>query len=298
MAFSRDLDFYTIIPSEIDFPKVMAAIHALQDNDSSTGKILTGGGYSIALTELVNSADSCEGIIVRLRTSDLPLKGNLVTHDFKELGLAKGEGLAEMTFFFYYKPLKILCLLPAKNGVKCGTFAWYINEKSDIDDDINLEMLLSVDALKVFRSWKSITSVLAEVKIGSDSGPDSTAVKTLPLGIVLDETKRVGAARIKVELYNPKRKRGLVVKVAKQIGDAFRSLGGHLEPEHIKVKGSQGAEYADSMIDLISQRFRLPVRLGKSKDQYLEFDECRSIVRKKIIDNQNTLKESLGVKDE
>lgn len=237
-------------------------------------------------------------MIVRLRTSDLPYKGNLVTHDFKELGLATGEGLAEMTFFFYYKPIKVLCILPSKSGVKWGTFVWYINEKSNIEEDIEFEMLLSVDALKIFRSWKNITSVFAEVKIGSDSKPESTAIKNLPLGIALDKTKRVGAAKIKVEIYNPKRKGGLISDVAKQIGDTFRKLSGNVEAEHIKVRGSKGAEFADSTIDLISQRFRLPIRLGKSKDQYLEFEECRRLIRKKVIENEDTLKENIGIKNE
>jgi len=298
MAFSRDLDFFTIYPLDLDFPKVISTINNLPDNDSTTGKILSGDGYSIALTEFDDTADSCEGMIVRLRTSDLPYKGNLVTHDFKELGLGVGEGLAEMTFFFYYKPLKVLCILPAKSGVKWGTFVWYINEKSDIDDEIEFEMLLSVDALKIFRSWRSITSVSAEVKIGSDSNPNSNAIKNLPLGIALDKTKRTGAARIKVELYNPKRKGGLISNVAKQIGDTFRKLSGNVETEHIKVKGSKGADFADNTIDLISQRFRLPIRLGKSKDKYLEFEECKRLIRKKVIENEDTLKESMGLKNE
>lgn len=296
MSFTRDLNFFTVNPAGTDFPKVMAEIHALPDNDSPAGKILSGDGYSIALTELGNTADSCEGIIVRLRTSDLPYKGNLVTHVFKELGLANGEGLAEMTFFYYYKPLKILCLLPAKSGVKWGTFQWYINEKSNEGKEMRLDILLSVDAVKVFRSWKSITSVMAEVKIGSDSRPDSTAVQKLPLGIVLDETKKIGAARIKLELYNPKREGGLVANLAKQLGEALRRLGGQVEPEHILIKGSQSAEISDSTIDLISQRFKLPVTMGQSKDQYLDFDECKRVVKKKVQDNEDTLKESLGVR--
>lgn len=60
MGFTRDLDFFTITPLDIDFPKVIANINNLPDNDTPTGKILSGDGYSIALTEFIDMADSCE----------------------------------------------------------------------------------------------------------------------------------------------------------------------------------------------------------------------------------------------
>ncbi len=293
MSFTRNLDFFTI-EGEPDFPTIIDTINKLPRDDSTDGRILTGEGYAIALTDFKNTSDSCEGIIVRLRTNDLPVKGDLFRNVFSDIPLGANEGLAEMTFFFYSKYLNVLCLLSAKNGVKYGTFMHYITEKGPENNRFLLNLLLSIDALQIFRKFRSITSIKAQIKISNDSSPASEEVKKLPLGIALDETKRSGAARLIVELYNKKRNGGLAVATAKKVGDAFRKLAGYAEVEHLVVKGSESPEFSDHIIDLISQRFKLPVSLGESGGRHLNFQECQVAVRKKINANEDLIKQLLG----
>lgn len=293
MPFKRNLELFTIVPEDVDFPAILRSINGLPRNATPQGRIQEGEGFAIALKDYTETPDSCEGIIVRLRTDDIPVKGNLISNLFQQIPLHQNEGLAEMTFFFYWKKYKVLCLLPAKNGVKWGTFSYYIQQKSGLRD-FNLNMLLSADAARIYRSFRSITSILAEVRIANDSGPSSRQVASLPLGIAADTARRAGVTRLKVELYNPKKKGGLVANAARIIGDAFKNLSGATEPEHIIVKGSTDPNISDQVVDLISQKFSLPIILGNSGGRSLDFNECRNLVRQKILEREQTIKDLLS----
>ena len=76
MVFTRNLDFFSISQCNMDFPSIINYIDKLPRSTKTEGKILEGDGYAIALTEFLDTTDSCEGIVVRLRTDDIPVKGN------------------------------------------------------------------------------------------------------------------------------------------------------------------------------------------------------------------------------
>ncbi len=283
MSFKRDLSFFTVDPENVNLDEVLSNINKLPRNNEKDGIIMGGNGYSIALSEFEENEDSCKGVVVRLRTQDIPVKGNLELNDYKLIELGTNEGLAEMTYFHYIKSLKVLCLLPAKNGVKWGTFTQYLQKKGD--KDIELSVLLAPDALKLFRSFRTVTSVSAQVGVSHDKSSNSKAVKELPTGVVLDKDNLAGATRVVIKLYNPKRKGGLLAKVARTISEELRKLSGNANIQKLLVKGSQSPDIADQTIDLISQRYKISIYLKADGGRHLSFDECKEVVGKKIEEN-------------
>jgi len=286
MTFTRRLEFYEL-PSSFNFPSIINKVHLkpLNKLHNAGGRILKYTNTSIALVKFDDDIDYIEGLLVRVTSDDVPMKASLLRNHFEKIILKSDEGIADMTYFIFIKSIKVLCLLPAKNGVKWGTFVNYVNEIAEIND-FELFPLINKDANKTLNSWKHITSILAEIKIGNNSRPTSKATQQLPLGLALDETKRMNTARIKLELYNPKRKGGLVANLVKQLSKTISSLSGELEVKHLTIKGSNDSDSQDAIIDLISQRFMISVNLG-SAGRSLDYDECSSAV-KTVIQNQIT----------
>ncbi len=288
MSFKRDLQFYKIEPNEIDFTKLVSTIFSLPRTVGAGGQILTYSDFSIALTEFKDSTRFSDGLIVRLRTDDIPVKGSLSKNVFTAITLAADEGLAEMTYFIFDKNLRVLCLLPAKNGVKWGTFTSYIKEKSNTTE-FDLLPLLSEDAMAIFNSFNSITSIETDIRIGNGSSPNSKAVQEMPLNMALDKDSIAGAVKINVGIYAPKSEGGLKIKAAKVIARAYKMLSGVGEAESLVVKGSKGPEFTDQLVDLISQRYLIQIQLRRNRGRNLDFAECRKEVQKKILENEEII---------
>ncbi|MBT3262707.1 hypothetical protein HN681_04935 [archaeon] len=290
MTFKRRLEFYEINPLDFDFERIFQEIFSksLEPIDSD-GRILNLGSSSIAITQLENSDDYVEGIIMRVTTDDIPLKGSLLRNDFNPIDLAIDEGIADMTYFCYIKELRILCLLPARNGVKWVTTAHYIQMVHDDCKEFGIHPLINPDTQRILNTWRSITSIEGVIKIGNNSRPRSSQTSQLPLSIALDETQRTQATRLKLELYNPKRKGGLIARSIRSLSQTLQRLGGVCETEHINVKGSPSPEVADTMIDLISQKYSLDITLGRG-GRYLEFIECQTQINEKITENYEQIK--------
>ncbi len=289
MTFLRKLEFYEIEPANFNFPtEINAVFRKRLVEHTSKGRILSWGNTSMALTKLEDTTNYLEGLFVRVTTDDIPLKGSLLRNDFQAIPLGVDEGIADMTYFVYIKNLRILCLLPAKNGVKWGSITHYIKTLSG-NNDFELLPLLNPNAQAIFNSWRSYTSIEAEIKIGNNIRPTSRNTQALPLNIALDETLRIGSTRLKIELYNPKRKGGLVAQAVRSLGRVIQRLGGECEAKHLKVKGSPDAETGDSIIDIISQKYQIEVRLGRG-GRYLDYVECSEVVRQSITRNEQQIR--------
>lgn len=291
MPFKRELSFFTVDAAGQDLSQLLRNIYGMSRN--SSGKILVTDECLVSLTHFDEDAHHCAGIITRLRTQDIPVKANLHIDQFSDLILAENEGIAEMTFFYYIKSLRIICLLPAKNGVKCGLFSWYIQEKGNIPN-FQLNPLLSGEAMRVFNSWRNISSIMVDFRLGNDSNPQSRTIQGLPVGALLRGAKAFQTSRVKVELCNSRSKGGLIPRIIREIGTSLLGVN-EAHVEHIAIKGSRGAEYGDSIIDLISQRYRLLLVLGTSGGRRLDFEECHELVGAKIQEHETSLRELVGV---
>lgn len=285
MTFTRNLEFYELSTDDIDFPAILNEINEKEpvgiDDD---GKIVNTGTFQMAITNFVNDEEYAEGIITRVTNNDIPMKGSLARNVFDEIELAIDEGIADMTFFCYIKELSIICLLPASNGVKWGTFTYYLNRVHDACENLDLLPLLNPETVAILQNWRSITSVEAEVGIGNNIRPNAQQVGEMPLGLALDEVRRMQSTRLKLELYNPKRDGGLAPQAVRRISTAISRMGGVWEPKHINVKGSPTPEVKDTIIDLISQKYKLQVTLGNSR-RHLVLAECQTNVHGVIEDN-------------
>ncbi len=290
MTFIRKLEFYEILPSQFNFQNKMQTIYnkSLVEHGAN-GKILSYGDSSCALMRLDSDRKYSEGLFYRLKTNDIPIKGSLSRAIFQEIPMASDEGIADMTFFVYIKDLKLLGLLPAKNGVKWGTLTHYIKTLVN-EESFELSPLVNKNAQTILNSWRSFTSIQAEINLGNNVRPTSQASQILPLSISLDETKRIGTTKLKIELFNPKKKGGLIAATLRTLGRTIQKLGGVCETEHLKIKGSPSPEIKDSVIDLISQRYQLDIPLGRG-GRHLDYEECRSAVREVIENNYNEIRQ-------
>ena len=289
MTFIRKLEFYEINPLNFEFERIFQEIFRKPlESIESNGRILNLGTSSIAITQLENDDDYITGFIMRVTTDDIPLKGSLLRNNFNPIILENDEGLADMTFFSYIRNLGIICLLPARNGVKWGTFTQYIQRVHEDCEHFEINPLINPDTLRILNTWRSVTSIEGVVKIGNNTRPTSSQTTQLPLSIAIDETQRMEATRLKLELYNPKRKGGLLASAVRTMSQAIQRLGGVCEAEHINIKGSPSPEFADTIIDIISQKYTLTVTLGRG-GRYLDFAECRTQVNEKLIENQEQI---------
>lgn len=289
MTFIRKLQFFEIDPEGFNFGRFVNRV--FQRNLTKIeegGRIMSLGNDSVAITELDSDDNYIEGMIVRVQKEDIPYKGSLLRNAFEQIHLLRDEGIADMTYFCYVRSIGVLCLLPAKNGVKWGTFTSYFQEFLD-DEEFDLLPLINPDTRSVLNSWNSITYIQSEIKIGNNSRTNSGQTQQLPLGIAMDEARRYNPARLKLELFNYKRKGGLIASTVKQLSRALQRLSGDCEVEHINIKGSPDAETNDSIIDLIEQKFELTVTLG-SGGRFLDYTEARTNVQEKIEANINQIR--------
>ena len=158
-----------------------------------------------------------DGIIARSDKEDLPLIGNIYTNILRILGLKKNEGLIDMTYFCYIKKLKIICLLPARKGVKWGTFKYYIQNIHAIKNNFDLYPLLTKKAFEKFEKMKSITLIDAILDIGNNAQPSSEEIQNSSLDKLIREVKNSNAGRLKLEIFNEKKKGGVKSNPYKKI---------------------------------------------------------------------------------
>ncbi len=289
--FKRDLEFYSIETAGIDFCSILRDINNKSNKSSKEGgRVLEVGTFDISLMEFNEDNDFCEGIIVRSDKEDLPLIGNIFTKVLRILGLKKDEGLIDMTYFCYIKKLNILCLLPARKGVKWGTFKYYIQSIHVIKNNFEIYPLLTKNAIKKYKKMGSITFVDAILHIGNNSQPSSNKIQDTPLLELIQEAKNANAGRLKLEIFNEKHKGGLEITPIKQFVEILRKVGVLYDAESIRIKGSTSSEESDVVIDLIKDRYKLKIDLG-DRSRYLNFDECSKNVHKAINDNLEDIKE-------
>lgn len=287
--FKRDLEFYSLETQSIDFCEIIREINKMKNKSlKDGGKILESSSFDIGLFEFKEDSFLCEGLIARSNRDDLPLAGNLYTRIIRFLTLNKKDGLIDMTYFCYIKDLKILCLLPARKGVKWGTFKEYIRRIHPIKTNFDMFPLFNKKTMEIYNKMGSITLINAEINIGNNSSPDSVAVKNSPLKPLIANVKNSNASRINLEVFNEKRKGGLKLSIKKLVGYLI-DLGILYDSESIKIKGSLTPDENDIVIDLIKNRYKLQVNLGDNS-RYLIFKECSKKVRKIIDTNLDEIK--------
>jgi len=295
VAFKRDLEFYDIQPEDFRLDEALSNINKMPSDSSPTGSVLVGDGMAITIGKnFENTNEHCCGIISRYRMDDLPGYGSPQQRSISQLKLSKNEGIADTTYFHYDKSLKILCLLPGKTGVKWGTFSWYVHEKGNPPQDFSLLPLITADAMKIFQSWGSLTSVALDVKVGNATRASSQTVQNLPVGAMLTGARQnLNVSTVKIELLSKKRNGGFPLTKGKQLVTALKSIAGiapGAEIKSLRVKGSAEAETHDNVIDLVKQRYKVTLELDGS-NRILNFDECKKTVRKAIDDCRRDLKE-------
>ncbi len=294
MVFKRELEFYEIQPEDFQLDNALSNIHRMPSNISTTGSVLVGDGMKITIGQnFENTNEYCCGIIGRYRMDDLPGYGNPQQRSIRQLSLNRDEGIVDTTYFHYDKNLRLLCLLPGKTGVKWGTFTWYVQEKGNAPQNFSLLPLITQNAMKIFQSWKSLTSVAIDVKVGNATRSSSQDVQNLPVGAMLRGAKQtLNAATVKLELLNKKRSGGLIIEKGKQLVNALKSITGiapGADIKSLKVKGSTDAQTHDNVIDLIKQRYKVTIELEGS-NRILDFSECKKTVRRAIEDRRRDLR--------
>lgn len=290
--FSRYLEFYSLDTEGIDFCTILKDIHKKPNKDSKDGgRILKLGSHGeISLIEFKEDNDFCDGLIARSQKEDLPIVGNLFTRFFHLIGLGKDDGIIDMTYFCYIKKLNVLCLLPAKKGVKWGTFKFYIQTLHQLKDNFEIYPLLTKRAFEKYNHMGSITLVDAILDIGNNAQPTSKIFQETSLGELIKEAKNSNATRLKLEIYNEKKQGGLVLNSTKKFIDVLKKLGVLYEAESLKVKGSPSADKNDEIIDLIKDKYKLPIQLGSSS-RSIKFDECLKKVHESINGNFEEIEE-------
>lgn len=291
MTFKRDLELYSLETRGLDFCDIIEEINQKKNiNCKKGGKVLEEGSFDTSLLDFKNSENFCEGIIARSNKDDLPLAGNLYTRILRFLNLHKNDGLIDMTYFCYIKNLKILCLLPARKGVKWGTFKHYIQSVHPIKENFNIYPLFTKKIMEIYNRMGSITLINAEIGIGNNSAPDSQSIRNSPLKSIIRSVKSSNASRIKLEIFNEKNSGGLKIRPIKKFIDYLIELGILYDSKSIKIKGSTSPKEKDIIIDLIKNKYKLSVDLGNNS-RHLVFSECCSKIQKLIINKWDDIKE-------
>ena len=289
--FDREIEFFRLETNGIDFREILKEIDQKKNVSlKEGGKVLEEGAFEVSLLKFKDGNDYCDGLVARSNKDDLPLAGNFYTKVIRFLNLKKDEGLIDMTYFCYIRNLTNFCLLPARKEAKWGTFKSYIQSVHLMKNKFDLHPLFNKKIMEIYKKMGAITSIDTEINIGNNSSPSSKDIKNTPLKDLIESAENANASRIKVEVYKEKREGGLKIGPIKRLVEFCMDLGILYRAESIKVRGSESAEESDLIIDLIKDKFKLPVKLG-SNSRYLNFKECCKIAHDAINRHWNEIEE-------
>lgn len=266
MSKKIKIDFYKVVMHEtagVTFEAILQQVDALSTKD----RVKEVRFHQIWLSEFCTQPQFCEGDMIRLRMSNVPIKGNLAGN-VEEISLAHDEGIGEQTAFLYHIPTKVLALQSNQSGTSASVFAQYFEEMSGINQPIHLDPVLQIDAMERLLNMTSVSNF--EVRVAGLENMNSLQNQDLGLKnfISLSETFRAPTVSVKVSVGR-KKKKSLDVEEIKHIA---RNLARMPQPCVKKIRISGSTEEEENIyLDLLKDRMRESVDMNQGTNRSVSY---------------------------
>jgi hypothetical protein len=220
---------------------------------STKDRVIEIRAAPIWLNEASIDQDFVEGDLVRLRMTDLPVKGNL-SGIIENLQLNDNEGIGGQTAFLYHLPTKVLLLQASKSGVSPPNLVRYLREINQfegslcIDPVLNSDILIKLDELQEFRQLEIRVAGLEHLPTDQDDYAIRDIIRMSHefRSPSLSLTLSVGKARNK----------SLLPELVKQLANnLIKRYNQH--PQQVKrLRVSGNSEDENFALDLLKDRMR------------------------------------------
>jgi hypothetical protein len=230
------------------------------------------GDHFVRLNKLSRGNQLFDGEFSKLRMTELPEKGSLLTED-EMLDFANEEGLSEKRAFLYDPKLQCLAIQRNRQSATLTDLSSYMLEKSN--EEIDFDPLLSVSTyqrlakMDEIRKFELSVAGINNSRIFEDLGLESKAFLSL--------NKDFQAPMLKITLSMGRQKGGMlrnIIKAAKELGSLGKETG---TVNVVKLQGIDEDGQRD-LIDLLNEPLMEEVKLDKARSRSLPYTARLSAV--------------------
>ncbi|MEQ8467684.1 DUF6731 family protein [Coleofasciculus sp. E1-EBD-02] len=293
MSKTLKMDFYKIeIPdSSISFREVLQNVHNLP-NDKRVREVRR---HQVWLCEAYIHQHLWEGDMIRLRMTDIPIKGNL-SGNVEEINLADHEGIGERTAFLYHIPTKILVLQSSQAGTSPQSFAEYFRRMGELDTEIYLDPVLQIDAMQRLTNIQTVRKF--EVRT---AGLDSMEIiKDQNVGVQqfvkMSEIFRAPTLSVSLSIGH-KKKSSLSVDTIKELAHKLTRISQQNNQNVKKLRISGSTDEGENIkLDLINNRMREIIDINPGKQRSIPYTLRKEAVKKAWENRKNELNQMFNSK--
>lgn len=298
MSQSIKVDFYKIEFSDnlnISLEGVFIDISKLLEKD----RIRSVNFSPVWLCETSETNNFWEGDIIRLRMSEIPVKGDSYSANVEEIALKDTEGIAERTAFLFHKPTKVLLLQRTQYGIHPSSLARYFNQFLEDNIVIYFDPVLQIDTILRMNKASSIRRF--DIRIANLDNADKSlfAVDDKTVGGFLDMSESFHAPIISMDLSVGKRKKDSlsIESVKNAISNLLRINATNNERKDIKKLRLSGKTTDDEFIDIdflkdtmketinLKQKLRILPYINRKESLLTAFDKRKDELLRLFLAN-------------
>lgn len=258
------------------------------NNLSTTNRVKEVRLHQIWLFESSTRPQFYEGDIIRLRMSNVPVKGNL-SGNVEKINLADDEGIGEQTAFLYHIPTRVLALQNNNAGTSPSAFANYFEIMGGLSQPIYLDPVLQVDAMERLLNMNTISKF--EVRIASLD--NMKVLQNQDIGVQefinLSETYRAPTISVKLSVGKTKNKTLEVDKI-KNIARRLIRMPQHNQESVKTLRISGSTEEEENIhLDLLKDRMREIVDINLGVDRSIPYLLRQQAIQEGWTRRQNEL---------
>ena len=256
---------------EGDFSTLLERAKALPDNDES--RVVEIYKVPFRLQSSVNVNGICEGELVRIRMTDVPVVASL-TGELEQLELEDDEGIGEETAFLYHQQTRILVLQRNRLGVSAANLARYFSQLLNLEASIFCDPILAGDAFQRLQEMRLIKKF--ELRVSGIDRMNIFHDQNLGVEEVIALQEKFCAPNISIELsVGHRRDVSLIADRIKQTARSF--LGFSNDPDgqvrKIEISGKYEDDGPTEVIDLLEYWIREEVVITPASSRFVSYLE-------------------------
>ena len=269
------IDFYRVTTPDDNNPPFEVYLDNVNSLPRDESRNLEDWHYPLRLHSSRVRGDFCEGRMIRIRMTDIPLKAAL-SGRLTNFNLNDDEGFGESTAFLYFKPARILLMHRHKYSVTSLSFGLYFRTKCDANGSVDLEKILRadiVDKLNRMAIFKTLEIKIADI--------DNAAVfQNHSLNGLLNTLRDFQSRTISVKLAMEKSGGGLrrsrVMSTIRGLIDFANESSGI---ERVHVHGKEDDDSSSEPLDILNATILERVNIDTGNGRTIPYSTIRRALR-------------------
>jgi len=249
------IDFYKVVlpdGSGTTFEALLDRIAQIPLHDDVRTRDIHGD--PVRLQELRHHVGWVEGDMVRTRMDNLPQKSNIETGQLGLLDLDDDEGLGEEAAFLYDPGTHCLTIQRNRYGVSANAFAIYCTEIGRFEDIIQLEPIISADAVARLQEFRRVNRL--EIRVAGLEGGQALRDTPYSLGHIARFADEYAGPIVNIEVSMGHRRGSLLPERVRGVVDWLRAQfrEGAMDVRKIEVAGRAAPGDETQVLDLLESR--------------------------------------------